>query len=56
MEWNKFEEIGNTIHKMRGVVSSEKAKERYELYETLLPKIACYLDGYVEIIQNAVVK
>jgi hypothetical protein len=30
------------------------SKERYELYETLLPKIAEYLDGNAEIIQAAV--
>jgi hypothetical protein len=58
-KWNKFVEIGNTIHKMRGNVRILQAKaalkfgnslveneyitdslERYELYETLLHKIA----------------
>jgi hypothetical protein len=72
-KWNKFVEIGNTIHKMRGQVRIQLAKnalgfgeeltengfvrgskERYELYETLLPKIAEYLDGNAEIIQAAV--
>ena len=74
-KWNKFVEIGNTIHKMRGVIRTEKAqdalwfirdlrkngflrssKERFDLYETLLPKIACYLDGNAEVIQDAVEK
>ena len=72
-KWNKFVEIGNSIHKMRGVVRTEKSKaalnfsndllrtkyitdskERYELYETLLPKIAEYLDGNAQVIQAAV--
>jgi hypothetical protein len=72
-KWNEFVEIGNTIHKMRGVVRTERAKaalnfsddllrtkyitdsrERYELYKTLLPIIACYLDGNTEVIQAAV--
>jgi hypothetical protein len=30
------------------------SQERYELYETLLPKIAEYLDGNAEVIQSAV--
>ncbi|KAI3655531.1 hypothetical protein MP638_007192 [Amoeboaphelidium occidentale] len=72
-KWDKFVEIGNTIHKMRGQVRTEKAqdalmlaralrrteyligsKERFELYETLLHKIAEYLDGNAEVIQAAV--
>jgi len=72
-KWDKFVEIGNTIHKMRGQVRIGKAKdglnsaellrdsgflyaskERYELYETLLPKIAEYLDGNTDVIQAAV--
>ena len=32
------------------------SKERFETYETLLPKIASYLDGNTEVIQNAVEK
>jgi hypothetical protein len=73
-KWNKFVEIGNTIHKIRGQVRIQKVKaafkfnslleneyitdsiERFELYETLLHKIACYLDGNTEIVQNAVEK
>ena len=75
-KWNKFVEIGNTIHKMRGrELKTRKAKaalllsdalmnerntfiidsqERYELYETLIVKIAEYLDGNAEVIQAAV--
>ena len=67
-KWNKFMEIGNAIHKMRGQVRIQQAKaavkfsnsliekeyitdskERYEIYETLLPKIAEYLDGNTEV-------
>jgi len=74
-KWNKFVEIGNKIHKMRGVERTEVAqdallfakvlrrteflvssKERYELYECLLPKIAEYLDGNAELIQSTVEK
>jgi hypothetical protein len=59
-KWKKFVEIGNTIHKLRGVIRLERAKdalglvqdlresgflrsseERFDLYETLLPNIAC---------------
>ena len=32
------------------------SQERFDLYETLLPKIACYLDRNAEIIQDAVEK
>jgi hypothetical protein len=32
------------------------SKERYQLYKSLLPKIAEYLDDYVAIIQTAVEK
>ena len=72
-KWNKFVEIGNTIHKKRGQVRIQMAKnalgfgeeltengfvrgsrERYELYEALLVKIAEYLDGNAEVIQAAV--
>ncbi len=68
-KWNKFVQIGNTIHKMRGQVRNQQAKaalkfsnslieneyitdskERYELYETLLVKIAEYLDGNAEVL------
>ena len=74
-KWNKFVEIGNTIHKMRGQVRIQQAKaalkfsnslieneyitdskERFDLYETLLPKIACFLDGNAEVIQHDVEK
>ena len=72
-KWDEFVQIGNTIHKMRGQVRIQLAKnalgfgeeltengfirstkERYEVYETLLPKIAEYLDGYIDVIQAAV--
>ena len=74
-KWKEFVEIGNTIHKMRGVVRIDRAKdalgfadnlrqsgyllkskERYELYKTLHSKIAQYLDGNAEVIQDAVEK
>jgi hypothetical protein len=75
-KWNKFVELGNTIHKMRGQVRILEAKRALilaeellearvitrlpikdqQLYETLLPKIACYLDGNAEVIQDAVEK
>jgi hypothetical protein len=74
-KWIKFVEIGNTIHKMRGQVRIQMAKnalglgddltetgflrsskERFDLYETLLYKIACYLDGNAKVIQDAVEK
>jgi hypothetical protein len=74
LKWNKFLEIGNNIHKMRGQVRILEAKRALvfakqlienefipnlpikdqQLYETLLPKIACYLDGNTEVIQDAV--
>ncbi|KAI8901571.1 hypothetical protein BC833DRAFT_614098 [Globomyces pollinis-pini] len=68
-KWNKFVEIGNTIHKMRGqfqlfnirnslkdqFISNFPIKDQ-QLYDILLPKIACYLDGNAEIIQDAVEK
>jgi hypothetical protein len=72
-KWNKFVEIGNSIHKMRGQVRIQQAKaalkfsnslieneyitdskERYELYETLIVKIAEYVDENAEVIQAAV--
>jgi hypothetical protein len=72
-KWQKFVEIGNTIHQLRGKVRIQlaknalafgqeltytgyvrKSKERFELYETLLAKIAFYLDGNAEVIQEAV--
>ena len=73
-KWNKFVEIGNNIHKLRGVVRIQRAKYALQLsnqlidkefivnlpikdqqmYETLLPKIAEYLDGNAEVIQAAV--
>ena len=73
-KWNKFVEIGNTIHKMRGQVRIAEAhraltfavqlsKNEFipnlpikdqQLYETLLPKIAFYLDGNIEVIQATV--
>jgi len=73
-KWNKFVEIGNKIHKMRGqvrILEATRALEYAEqllknkfiinlpikdqqLYETLLSKIAEYLDGNAEIIQAAV--
>ena len=75
-KWNKFVEIGNTVHKMRGQVrileairalgfAEQLLKNKFildlpikdqQLYETLLPKIACYLDGNAEVIQDAVEK
>jgi len=72
-KWNKFLEIGNSIHEKRGQVRIQLAKnalgfgeeltengfvrgskDRYELYETILVKIAEYLDGNAEVIQTAV--
>jgi hypothetical protein len=73
-KWNKFVEIGNNIHKMRGQVRIAEAhralsyavqlsKNEFipnlpikdqQLYETVLPKIAEYLDENTEVIQAAV--
>lgn len=72
-KWDKFVEIGNTIHKLRGQVRIDRAKDalgladdlresgylrqtrkRYELYEILHSNIAEYLDGNVQVIQDAV--
>jgi len=73
-KWNKFVEIGNTIHKMRGEVRILKAKraldiadelidnkfirhlqiEDQEIFDSLYPRIAEYLDGNAEVIQTAV--
>ncbi|KAI8893553.1 hypothetical protein BC833DRAFT_569109 [Globomyces pollinis-pini] len=73
-KWDKFVEIGNTIHKIQerqvrigrakdGLKFAEllrhsgflyQSKERYEIYETLIVKIAEYLDGNAKVIQAAV--
>ena len=73
-KWDKFVEIGNKIHKIRGLYRVLEAKRALvfakqlienefipnlpitdqQLYETLLPKIAEYLDGNTEVIQTAV--
>jgi hypothetical protein len=72
-KWEAMVKICNNIHKMRGIVRTEMAKdalgfikdlrqneflisskERYELYETLLLKIAVYLDGNIDVIQSTV--
>jgi hypothetical protein len=33
-KWNKFVEIGNSIHKMRGIVRTEKAQDALEFVTT----------------------
>ena len=75
-KWNKFVDIGNKIHKMKGQVrliqakyalniAEELVESKYmnkapikdqQLYETLLSKIASYLDGNAEIIKDSVEK
>ena len=74
-KWDKFVEIGNTIHKIVGkeyktrlakyalLLSDQLIDNRFilnlpikdqQIYETLLPKIAEYLDGNTTVIQAAV--
>ena len=53
-KWNKFVEIGNTIHKMRGQVRIQKAVYALQLSAQLLENhfIINFLDRNIEILDS----